>query len=101
MTRRLMIALLTVTALAGIVWAQKGAVPKQSDATIVAQENVKELLLLMDTDKDGKISKQEWMKFMEAQFDKLDKDKTGQLDRHELLQSTISVKHARYADLGK
>jgi Ca2+-binding EF-hand superfamily protein len=45
------------------------------------------LLLLMDTDKSGKISKQEWMKFMEAEFDRLDKDKKGQLDAKELEQS--------------
>ena len=55
----------------------------------------------MDTDKNGKISKQEWMKFMEVEFDKLDKDKTGELDRQELLQSTVSVKHIRPSDLGK
>jgi Ca2+-binding EF-hand superfamily protein len=67
----------------------------------VAEENVKQLLLLMDTDKNGKISKQEWMKFMEAQFDTLDKDKKGQLDRVELLESTVSVKRIRRADLGK
>jgi hypothetical protein len=34
----------------------------------------KSLLLLMDTDKDGRVSKQEWMSFMEAEFDRLDKD---------------------------
>lgn len=34
----------------------------------------------MDTDKDGKVSKQEWMTFMEAEFDRLDKAKNGQLD---------------------
>jgi Ca2+-binding EF-hand superfamily protein len=42
------------------------------------------LLLLMDTDKSGKISKQEWMTFMEAEFDRLDKDKKGELDVREL-----------------
>ena len=41
------------------------------------------------------------MKFMEAQFDTLDKDKKGQLDREELLRSTVSVKHAHSSDLGK
>jgi hypothetical protein len=30
-------------------------------------------LLLMDTNENGKISKQEWTKFMEAEFDRLDK----------------------------
>jgi Ca2+-binding EF-hand superfamily protein len=31
----------------------------------------------MDTDKNGKISKQEFTKFMEAEFERLDKDKSG------------------------
>jgi Ca2+-binding EF-hand superfamily protein len=102
MTRRsLLIALLSAATLVGTALAQKQATPKQQTKHSVAEENVKQLLLLMDTDKSGKISKEEWMKFMEAEFDMLDKDKKGQLDREELLQSTVSVKHVRPADLGK
>jgi Ca2+-binding EF-hand superfamily protein len=96
-----MIALLSATVFVGTALAQKQAVPKQPTTDALAEENVKELLLLMDTDKNGKISKQEWMKFMEAQFDTLDKDRKGQLDRKELLQSTVSIKHVRPSDLGK
>jgi len=44
-----------------------------------AGPHVQELLLVMDTDKNGKISKQEWMKFMEAECDRLDENKTGEL----------------------
>jgi Ca2+-binding EF-hand superfamily protein len=102
MTRRsLLIAVLSAATLAGTALAQKQPTPKQPTKDSVAEENVKQLLLLMDTDKNGKISKQEWMKFMEAQFDTLDKDKKGQLDREELLQSTLSVKRVRPTDLGK
>ena len=54
----------------------------------------------MDTDKNGKISKQEWMKFMEAQFDTFNKDK-GATRWEELLRSTVSVNHAHSSDLGK
>jgi Ca2+-binding EF-hand superfamily protein len=102
MTRRsLLIALLSAATLVGTTLAQRAAVPKQPTKHGLAEENVKRLLLLVDTDKNGKISKQEWMNFMEAQFDTLDKDKKGQLDRKELLQSSVSVKHVRTADLGK
>jgi Ca2+-binding EF-hand superfamily protein len=52
------------------------------------------LLLLIDTDENGKISKREWMKFMEAEFDRLDKDKKGQLNANELTQSKLRVGHA-------
>ena len=35
----------------------------------------------MDTDQNGKITKQEWMKFMETEFDRFDTKKSGELDR--------------------
>lgn len=38
------------------------------------------LLLLMDKDKNGKVSKQEFMSFMESEFDQLDVNKSGDLD---------------------
>jgi Ca2+-binding EF-hand superfamily protein len=38
----------------------------------------------MDTDKNGKVSKQEFMAFMSAEFDRLDKNKDGELDVSEL-----------------
>lgn len=73
----------------------------QPDKLAIATANAKQLLLLMDTDKNGKISKQEWMNFMSAEFDRLDTDKSGELDPKELLDSQVSVKHVRPADLGK
>jgi hypothetical protein len=104
MTRRnLLIALMNSTfAFACTSVAQKGSAPKTpADKFALVNENAKELLLLMDTDKDGKISKQEWMKFMGEEFDRLDKDMTGKLDKKELLQSRMSMKPLHYADLGK
>lgn len=57
------------------------------------------MLLLVDADKKGKVSKQEWMKFMEAEFDTLDKAKTGYLDVKELMQSKLRVSH--FSSVGK
>ena len=81
-------------------FAQKASVPKQLNTAAIASEKVKELLALMDTDKNGKISKQEWMRFMEAAFDRLDQDKKGELDPKQL-GSTLSVRHVRSSNLGK
>jgi hypothetical protein len=53
----------------------------------------------MDTDKNGKVSKQEYMKFMEAEFDRLDTNKNGELDPRELAQSRVRV--SRFANVGK
>jgi len=68
---------------------QKTATPKTQNKLVLGEDEVKRLLLLMDTDKNGRISKQEFMKFMEAEFDRLDKDKSGDLDVQELAQSQL------------
>jgi EF hand len=71
--------------------AQKSdkGVPKAQRALVLGEDDVKDLLLLMDIDKNGKISKQGFMSFMEAEFDKLDEDKSGELDPKELTHSQI------------
>lgn len=60
-------------------------------ALAVNQRNVaagealaRELLRLMDTDKNGQVSRQEFMRFMEAEFDRLDVDHNGELTVKEL-----------------
>jgi hypothetical protein len=94
------IAVLVATwATLGTAVAQKAATPKPEDRLALGEPEVKQLLLLMDTDKNGKISKQEWMKFMEAEFDRLDKDKSGDLDAKDLAQSRLRVSH--FTDVGK
>jgi uncharacterized membrane protein YdfJ with MMPL/SSD domain len=57
-----------------------------------ATDAAKQLLLVMDTNKSGKVSKEEWMKFMEAEFDRLDTDHKGQLDVRELTESRLRVR---------
>lgn len=87
--------------LLGTSFAQKDSVPKQPNRVAIAREKVKELLAVMDAGKNGKISKQEWMKFMEAEFDRLDAKKKGEIDPKELLKSTVSRTPVRQSDLGK
>jgi hypothetical protein len=62
---------------------------RKTNTVALADEEVKQLLLLMDTDKNGKISKKEFLAFMEAEFNRLDKDKSGELDAKELTQSQV------------
>jgi Ca2+-binding EF-hand superfamily protein len=94
------IAVLVATwATLGTAVAQKAAVPKPQDKLAIGENEVKQLLLLMDTNKSGKITKQEWMKFMEAEFDRLDKNKSGALDAKELAQSRLRVSH--FSSVGK
>jgi len=80
-----------LNSITGLAIAQKTerAIPVRQRTIVLAEDEVKQLLLLMDTDKNGKISKQEFMSFMEAEFDRLDKDKSGELDVKELAQSRL------------
>ena len=86
----MLLAILAVTALFVMVGttiaAQKEATPKAQDNVAGAEPEVKKMLPLMDQDKDGKVSKQDFMKFMEAEFDRLDSTKEGKLDVKELTQ---------------
>jgi Ca2+-binding EF-hand superfamily protein len=72
-------------------FAQRASVPKAQDKIALGESEVKQLLLLMDTDKNGKISRKEFMDFMAAEFDRLDVDKSGELDVNELTKSRVRV----------
>jgi hypothetical protein len=89
----MVIGLLGATGTAVGTAAAKAA-DKPKDKVALGEADVKQLLLLMDADKNGKISKEEYMKFMEAEFERLDIDKNGELDVKELTQSTFRVVHS-------
>lgn len=78
---------------------QRDTLPKPPDKQTLRADQVKQLLLLMDTDESGKISKQEWLKFMEAEFDRLDKDRSGILNTKALAPSPLHTRH--FADMGR
>ena len=86
------IAALVVTGtMLGNAAAQKASVPKPQNKLAIGEEGVKQLLPLMDADKRGMISKEEFMKFMEAEFARLDKNKKGELNVKELTQSRLTA----------
>jgi len=93
------VVLVATCAILGTAVAQKATVPKPQERLSLGDAEVKQLLLIIDTDKNGKISKQEWMTFMEAEFDRLDKAKNGQLDVKELAQSQLRV--SPFSSVGK
>lgn len=83
-----------------VAYAERASTPKNQDKVALAENDVKELLLLMDTNKNGKISRQEFMNFMAKEFDRLDKDKSGELDPQELSHSQIRASH-EFSSAGK
>jgi len=86
----MLLVILAVTALFAMVGttiaAQKEATRKAQDNVAVGEPEVKKMLPLMDQDNDGKVSKQDFMNFMEAEFDRLDKKKEGKLEVKKLTQ---------------
>ena len=86
----MLLVILAVTALFAIVGttiaAQGEASPKVQDNVAVGESEVKKMLPLVDEDEDGKVSEQDFMKFMEAEFDRLDKTEEGKLDVKKLTQ---------------
>jgi hypothetical protein len=73
--------------------APKAAAPTPNEKKIAAGEKeAKKMLLLMDKDNSGKVSKQEFMSFMEAEFERLDINKDGELDVKELTDSRVQVR---------
>lgn len=83
----------------GVIAAQDTSGQNASAAKATAKEKsivageveAKRLLLLMDRDQNGKVSRQEFMDFMTAEFDRLDVNKDGELDVRELTQSRLSA----------
>ena len=88
----------------GTTWAASAAAQEKESLgrppgkLALGEEQVQELVLLMDTDKNGKISKDEWMKFMSAEFDRLDTDHSGELDVHEIALSRLRA--TRHTSVG-
>jgi hypothetical protein len=91
--------LAAISAIPGNGAEQRQTLPKPPDKQTLRGDQVKQLLLLMDTDKNGKISKQEWLTVMAAEFDRLDKDKSGKLDVKEIAPPASSARH--FAVMGK
>jgi Ca2+-binding EF-hand superfamily protein len=63
------------------------AIAPPTDPVAMGVEAATQLVGLMDRDKNGRVSKAEFMNFLAAEFDRLDKDKSGELDVQELRQS--------------
>jgi Ca2+-binding EF-hand superfamily protein len=57
----------------------------------IGEAEAKRMLILMDKDRNGKVSKQEFMSFMEEEFERLDKNKDGEFDVKDLTQTRVRI----------
>lgn len=84
------LVLLTLGGLWGTLLAQKVPPPSEKNGAVVAGRTAaKQMLLLMDKDKDGRVSKKEWMDFMSKEFDRLDTNHDGFVNVKDMEESQI------------
>ncbi len=87
--------LLVATVIAGLAGARAlvstASANPHMDVDTAAFKPTLELLRLMDIDENGKVSKAEYMKFMEAEFNRLDINRDGELDLKELGASRYHI----------
>jgi hypothetical protein len=65
--------------------------PQRSDSDSLSDGEVAQLLRLIDVNNTGKITRQQWMDFMAAEFNRLDANKSGVLSPAELSRSRLRV----------
>jgi hypothetical protein len=84
MVRRKLTLIGSIALMVAVCVTPRLALPQQATA------EVKQLLLLMDKNRNGKVSREEFMRFMAAEFDRLDVNHDGELDVNELTGLRIS-----------
>jgi hypothetical protein len=104
MQRSVVLVVLVVSTLSAIGpvsvgFAQKFSAPKPVDKFALGENEVRNLLAVMDSDGDGKVSRQEFAAFMDAEFERLSKRHSGELDVKELTQATVQASY--FAKVGK
>jgi Ca2+-binding EF-hand superfamily protein len=83
------IALIGMSLIAGSVSTAAVALSKRTNAA--ATVDARQLVRMMDTDKNGTVSKDEFIEFMSQTFDRLDLNKSGQLERNELASAAVPL----------
>ena len=85
MTRKV-VAVIGVSLIVGSASTSAFAQSKRTSAA--ATRDVSQLMRMMDKDMNGAVSKDEFMQFMSQTFDRLDINRSGQLERNELRRLT-------------
>ena len=73
-----------LAALAAGVVASTASYAASRRTWAAGERRVAELLRMMDQDQNGRVSKEEFMNFMSAEFDRLDRNKSGELESNEM-----------------
>jgi Ca2+-binding EF-hand superfamily protein len=91
MTKAGKFAMCFVISVAALAASDNNVFAATRHAVAAGEGQVRQLLLLMDRDQNGQVSRAEFMGFMEAEFEALDVDRSGELNPEELSRSRIRV----------
>jgi hypothetical protein len=70
-------------------WLHSTGASVSKHALAAGEKSTRELIRLMDRNKNGIVSKEEFLRYMSAEFDRLDVNRSGQLDRREMRAALI------------
>jgi hypothetical protein len=87
---------LAVGATVGIAVAQNSVSPPTPGQVTMGEDDAKKMVLLMDADKNGRVSREEFKTFMDAEFKRLDTDKNGEIDVNEMRYSRFTAFPSAY-----
>jgi len=92
------IALLATGTGIGTALAREASTARH-DYVAMGEAEIHRLLLLMDEDKSGTVSRQEFTKYMDAEFARLEKDKNGEVPVAE--PAPLNVRPYSFSTVGK
>jgi hypothetical protein len=87
---------LAVGVTVGIAAAQNTVSPPTPGQVTMGEDDAKKMVLLMDADKNGQVSREEFKTFMDAEFKRLDTDKSGEIDVNEMRHSLFTAFPSAY-----
>jgi Ca2+-binding EF-hand superfamily protein len=91
--------LVACVGLAVALGAGSGAFAANASRQSAAYHKVEQLIRLLDKDKNGVVTKSEFLNFASAEFDRVDADKSGSLTAQEFAHSRFAGRSAGYRDV--
>lgn len=81
--------------------AQQGSPGRQGRGSDRGMEQMTDMMFRdMDTNRDGKISKQEWEAFQDKQFDRIDKEGKGYITKDDVIADMESMRREQMRQRG-